>query len=289
MVKKKQAFAILTLVMSLALISCKFGQSLAPTTTPTPTRMSTKTPLPTRMPAASPTNRPVSVTNCEQFGSVDINNKQYVVQSGMWNPSPGGRQCLNVNTVTGAYTVITQTNKSTSGSPATYPFIYMGCHWGYCTNGSAMPIRVSAIRSAASSWSTTTADGIWNVSYDIWFNTTPATSGAPNGAELMIWLNSQGGVRPGGSVVARNVGIGGDLYDVWFSQDSATKYVAYRKTIVATSLTPDIKAFIDDAVSRGYIKPSWYLIAVEAGFEIWDGGVGMSTNSFSVSVNGGGG
>jgi cellulose 1,4-beta-cellobiosidase len=105
----------------------------------------------------------------------------------------------------------------------------------------------------------------------------------------MIWLNSQGGVQPSGSVVASGVNIDGATYNVWFSQDSGSKYVAYRKTKVSTSLSPDIKAFINDAVSRGYLQSSWSLIAVEAGFEIWNGGVGMGTNSFSVSVSGDGG
>ncbi len=227
------------------------------------------------------------MTICDQYGNVDINGKIYVVQNDMWNPSPGGTQCLSVDNGTGAYTVTTQTNKSTGGAPASYPFIYRGCHWGYCTNSNPMPMQVSAISSATSSWSITTAAGVWNASYDIWFNTTPTTSVAPDGTELMIWLNSQGQVQPSGAVVARGVNIGGATYDVWFSQDSGSKYVAYRKTSVTTSLSPDIKAFTDDAVSRGYIQPSWYLIAVEAGFEIWNGGMGMRTNSFSVSVNGG--
>ena len=39
-------------------------------------------------------------------------------------------------------------------------------------------------------------------------------------------------------------------------------------------------------VSRGYTKSSWYLIDVEAGFELWQGGAGLATNSFSVSVAG---
>ncbi len=40
-------------------------------------------------------------------------------------------------------------------------------------------------------------------------------------------------------------------------------------------------------VSRGYTKSSWYLIDVEAGFELWQGGAGLATNSFSVNVAGG--
>jgi cellulose 1,4-beta-cellobiosidase len=42
-------------------------------------------------------------------------------------------------------------------------------------------------------------------------------------------------------------------------------------------------------VTRGYIQNSWYLIDAEAGFEIWQGGAGLATNAFSVTVGGSGG
>jgi hypothetical protein len=50
----------------------------------------------------------------------------------------------------------------------------------------------------------------------------------------------------------------------------------------------DLQPLVSDAVSRGYIQDSWYLISVEAGFELWRGGTGLATNSFSVRVAGGG-
>jgi cellulose 1,4-beta-cellobiosidase len=61
-------------------------------------------------------------------------------------------------------------------------------------------------------------------------------------------------------------------------------------TSPATSVSGlDLQALVADAVSRGYIQTSWYLIDVEAGFELWQGGAGLATNSFSVTVNGSGG
>ncbi len=36
--------------------------------------------------------------------------------------------------------------------------------------------------------------------------------------------------------------------------------------------------------ARGYIQKAWYLIDVEAGFELWQGGAGVATDSFAVSV-----
>src|SRR5436309_3394101 len=58
---------------------------------------------------------------------------------------------------------------------------------------------------------------------------------------------------------------------------------ASSTTLAVSNL--DIKAFTTDAAGRGYINSAWYLIAIEAGFELWQGGAGLSTNSFSTTVN----
>jgi hypothetical protein len=46
----------------------------------------------------------------------------------------------------------------------------------------------------------------------------------------------------------------------------------------------DLRAFIHDAVGRGYINPSWYLSGVEGGFEIWRQGTGLASKAFSVTT-----
>jgi cellulose 1,4-beta-cellobiosidase len=43
-----------------------------------------------------------------------------------------------------------------------------------------------------------------------------------------------------------------------------------------------------DAIHRHYLSASCYLISVEAGFEVWRGGRGLATTSFSVNVDGSG-
>jgi cellulose 1,4-beta-cellobiosidase len=139
-----------------------------------------------------------------------------------------------------------------------------------------------------SSWSTSQPGGgnAYDVAYDIWFNQTPTTSGQPNGAELMIWLNHNGSVQPFGSQVASNVSIGGRGYNVWFG-NQGWNTISYTMTSPAASVSNlDIGQLVADAVSRGYIQNSWYLIDVEAGFELWQGGAGLATTSFSVSTGG---
>jgi hypothetical protein len=223
--------------------------------------------------------------NCEKFGTVAVNGNEYVVQNNRWNSEE--TQCIDVKGT--AFTVTQgQFGLPTSGPPATYPAIFKGCHWGNCTDGSGLPVQVAKLPAVVSSWSTAVpaAGGAYDVAYDLWFNRAPATSGQPDGTELMIWLDHAGGVQPAGSQVATAT-VAGATWDVWTGPMESWKYVAYVRqppTHQVDSL--DIRAFVTDSVNRKLIDPSQYLIAIEAGFEIWKGGAGFATNAFSASVGG---
>ncbi len=60
---------------------------------------------------------------------------------------------------------------------------------------------------------------------------------------------------------------------------------------VINSLSFDVMDFVRDTFTRGsqYGNINWYLTSVQAGFEPWIGGVGLTVNSFSASVTNGGG
>jgi len=219
--------------------------------------------------------------------SAAVSGGAYTIMNNEWHSHAA--QCITTGG-DASFTVTSSSIAAKHGTPGGYPFIYRGCHWGACTSGSGLPIQVSGIRpgTVITSWSTTQPGGsnVYNATYDIWFNQTPTTSGQPDGAELMIWLNHHGPVRPAGSQVASDLSIGGHDYDVWLRQ-WRWNTITYTMTTGATSVSHlDLQALVADAVSRGYIDRSWYLIGVEAGFELWHGGVGLATNSFSVSVAG---
>jgi Glycosyl hydrolase family 12 len=233
---------------------------------------------------------PDATTTLCHSQSAAVSGGTYTIMNNEWHS--GAAQCIT----TGGDASFTVANSSIAktphGPPGGYPFIYRGCHWGACTSGSGLPIRVSDIHrgTVITSWSTTQPGGsnVYNVAYDIWFNQTPTTAGQPDGAELMIWLNHHGPVRPAGSPVASDVAIGGHGYDVWLRQ-WRWNTITYTMTTGATSVSHlDLHALVADAVSRGYIGRSWYLIGVEAGFELWRGGAGLATNSFSANVASGG-
>jgi aryl-phospho-beta-D-glucosidase BglC (GH1 family)/chitodextrinase len=231
-------------------------------------------------------------TTCNPTGTIAAGD--YTIQANEWNST--AQQCITYTGNTSWSVSTANFNLPTNGAPATYPSIYKGCHWGACTpaSTSALPIQVSKLASATSSWSTTQpASGAYDVAYDIWFNSTPTTSGQPDGTELMIWLNSRGGVQPFGSQ-SGTASVAGHSWNVWTGQQTSWKIISYVLNPGATSVTGlDVRAIINDAVSRGSLNASNYLIDAEAGFEIWQGGQGLATNSFSFAAtagtNGGGG
>jgi hypothetical protein len=215
----------------------------------------------------------------------------YTIQNNEWGSSAS--ECITSDGNADFAVANSAIANATNGAPGGYPSLYKGCHWGACTTGSGLPIQESSLGTGrvTTSWSTSQPGGsnAYDVAYDIWFNSTPTTSGQPNGAELMIWLNHNGSVQPFGSQVATGVSVGGRGYNVWFG-NQGWNTVSYTMTSGATSVSGlDIGQIAADAVSRGYIQPSWYLIDVEAGFELWQGGAGLATNSFAVNVSGGGG
>jgi len=223
-----------------------------------------------------------ATTTCEPQGSISASGGEYTIQANEWNSSD--QQCITYNSGT-SWSVSTANFNLSGGAPATYPSIYKGCHWGACTAGSGLPIQVDKLTSATSSWNTTQpATGAYDVAYDLWTNSAPTTGGQPNGSEIMIWLNSRGGVSPFGSKVA-SLNIGGLNWDVWTGRQTSWNIVSYVLQGGGTAFNNlNVKALIDDSVARGVTNASHYLLDAEAGFEIWKGGQGLATNSFSFTA-----
>jgi hypothetical protein len=212
----------------------------------------------------------------------------YNFQMNEWNSSL--QECVNISGLGFTITTADFTN-ATNGAPATYTSIYRGCHWGTCTTSNPFPIEENNIASASTSVSITQPSGSQNDSaYDIWFNQTSTTSGQPNGTEVMIWINHQGAPQPFGSQVATAT-INGASYEVWTGNEG-WNVISYVATSPVTSANLNLLPFFADAVSRGSLESTWWLIDVEYGFEVWTGGQGLAMSGFSVSAaagSGGGG
>jgi Glycosyl hydrolase family 12 len=216
----------------------------------------------------------------------------YTLQNNEWGS--GAQESVTTSGNVGFTVTNSSISNATNAAPGGYPSVYAGCHWGNCTSGGlgAHPVQVTTLTSpgtVTTSWKTTQPGGsaAYDVAYDLWFNHTPAATGQPDGAELMVWLNHHGPVQPFGSQVGTAT-IGGVSYQVWEGGQPWGDTITYVMASPATSVRDlDVGGLAAGAVRRGYIKNSWYLIDVEAGFELWRGGAGLTTDSFSVNVSDG--
>lgn len=221
-------------------------------------------------------------TTCSRWDVTPLDSGVYNFQMNEWNSTQ--LECANIS---GTGFTITTANFGlpTNGAPATYTSVYRGCHWGTCTSSNPFPIQENNIASATTTVNIKQPSGYDNdAAYDIWFNQTSTTSGQPNGTEVMIWLNHQGVIQPFGSPITTTT-IDGANYEVWTGNQSTWKVISYVASTPVTSVSSlDLKPFFADAVSRGSLDPSWWLIDVEYGFEIWTGGQNLAMSNFSVSA-----
>lgn len=216
--------------------------------------------------------------------STAVMDGEYNVMNNVWGSGAGvGDQCLELDASSSYFKVSLSTHNSSS--VASYPSIFKGCHWGWCTtNNNPIPLVVRDIERAPFTWVTSTAgvSGTWNVALDIWFDDL-SSFGGDYDAEMMIWIGYHGGAGPAGSKQA-TVQIGGFTWDLYFVAWSSWNYIAYKITSPVDSVNLDLRDFINDSVTSGYLNTTWYLHAIEAGFEIWRGGQGLVTRSFSADV-----
>jgi chitodextrinase len=232
----------------------------------------------TALPAAA-------ATICEQFGSVTAGD--YRIMNNRWGTS--ATQCIN--TTANGFSIIQQDGIGNfSGAPTAYPAIYLGCHYSSCSPSAALPRQINTISSAPNSITLSyPTSGSWNAAYDIWLNVDNNTTGVQD-TEIMIWLNRNtqaGNIQPIGGAVG-TVTIAGRSWQVWTGNNGQNNVVSYLfQGSPLTSFNFDAMGFINDTFSRGsqYGTPSWWLTSVQAGFEPWVGGVGLTINSFSSAVN----
>ncbi len=196
------------------------------------------------------------------------------------------RECILDRAGRPGFVVVSSAARASHAEPVAYPDIFVGCSWGVCSPRSGLPMRVGRVRSLVTSWSTRLrAGGQWSAGYDIWFDRTRSVSGQSRGAELMIWLNARG-LGPNQWPV---LDVDHQSWHLahWITSHQGRRwtYLQFRLARSAASVRDlEVRPFIMAAEHAGLIRPGWWLVAVEAGFEIWRGGAGLRTTGFSVRV-----
>jgi len=204
------------------------------------------------------------------------------------NDNYGGlHECLaNVNRWAN-FAVTSSAARRTGSEPAAFPNIFYGCSWGVCSPHTRLPRRLNRLRHPVTSWYTAGhPPGRWDAAYDIWFARRRHTSGQDRGAEIMLWLRTGGLGRP---TAAHSLLIDRRRWQLehWITTNPNTgdrwpliifRMVHPRRYVKHLALMP----FFRRVEALGLLHRSWWLTAVEAGFEVWRGGTGLRTTSFWV-------
>lgn len=237
-------------------------------------------------------------TIVEQYGVAKVmrDGRNYVIQNNVW----GNNTQQNITYDGTTYEITKQTGNNVSSGPSamgpvSYPSVFIGSNYERTTEGSNLPIAVSAIKSVKTAWSVNAGSavaGTYNAAYDVWFSTGPGGDPeAPSGGYLMVWFYKPPNAQPIGpqpsSTGVTIPGVSG-TWDIWIGPNTGNAnrpVISYVRTQPTQSLEFDLNAFIQDALKRpGAIQSGWYLSNVFAGFEIWNGGVGLKTNAFYAIV-----
>ena|ERR1019366_2366552 len=220
--------------------------------------------------------------SCRQYGHIPAGSGNFVIRDDYFNPKQP--VCVEADGGHAGFTVVRSSIPMHGRPVAAFPYELYGCSWGLCTPGAALPARTSAIRGPVSTFHTVgDSVGSWNAAYDLWFATRRMTTGQANGAELMVWLR---GKWPLDST--RIATVGGVRYYVahWIANHhtgTTWNYIQFRRVRPLDGLTNlRLAPLIAYSERMGWIRPSWWWLNVEAGFEIRGGGRGLAATEFSV-------
>jgi hypothetical protein len=238
-----------------------------------------------------------SGTITQQYGDAHVMcPKDYIVQNNAWGSTAG--QTITFGPGTKFKVTVQNESRMNNTTPAGYPSIFTGAYNNRSTTGSGLPRAISMIPAGSVqtsfTWSDTGVTGSYNAAYDVWFSTgsggDPSAS-APSGGFLMVWFNDSPQNQPIGSAIANGtVTIGGKQFSIWYGMNGSKPCVSYVAQQNFYSWTFSLGDFIQDAITRNCqgttkcVNPSWYLTNVFAGFEIWNGGVGLEVKDFGVTV-----
>ncbi|HUN38094.1 MAG TPA: hypothetical protein VMU95_39390 [Trebonia sp.] len=168
-----------------------------------------------------------------------------------------------------------------------FPNAFIGCEVSVCSPHSHLPMQVSNVKTAVSTWHYHPGSGpfVGNATYDIWFDPTPRTSGqVDRGAEIMLWLDSNRIGRPNGIPVFIDGTWWGYTHWVAMHGGRTWNYIRFWRLRPSLNVSLDLKPFFAYAEGDYQLSSQWYLTSIETGYEICRGGYGIHTLWFSASV-----
>jgi hypothetical protein len=214
-------------------------------------------PTTTQPPPTDPTTAPPPQgQQCGAFATITMG--KYWLNNNLWGQSSGsGSQCMWAN--------------STSGSTIS---------WGTSWNWSGQSNQVKSYTSSVLGW-----HWGWMLSNHLWLHTisNPTYENQPTD-EVMIWPYRAGGAGPAGTLQA-TVSIGGSSWELYRGVVGSWNVFSFVLTSNTGSVNLNLRDFLNNLVSRGWLQSSKYLTSVQAGTEVFIGNGRLDTTAYSVTIS----
>lgn len=216
---------------------------------------------------------------------------KYHLYNNLWGADTGsGAQCLWGASSNNGSHIGWGTHWSWTGannSIKSFAAVVLGWHWGWRIANTGLPIQLSSIQSARTSWSfnlTQKTPGEINVTYDIWLGKKAKHNDENPTGEIMIWLYHSDNIHPIGSKQAREV-IADTIWDLWQGPHPVSGWPVYSfvRKVNTNSDSLDLMDFFNYLFFHGLLK-SDYLLSIEAGPEVINGTGRLDTTFYSVDI-----
>jgi hypothetical protein len=224
----------------------------------------------------------------------------YKLNNNIWGAGTdgAGSQCVWYDSTSGQWGCNASHTSGSAQNIKGYPALVRGWLW-YNSSGSvwasstdtSFPVQMSHLATCVSNWSMTipTNGEKYDSAYDIWLD----TQSNPNYKaqyEVMIWLNYKGPAYNGtdfspiGTKVASSVSIAGNVWDIWSGYNGTNNVYTFRRTTNTSSVSNlDIRSMLLYAQNHGFIQSTYYLLGIQAGWEIVAGGA-FTTTSYTSTI-----
>ena len=224
----------------------------------------------------------------------------YKLNDNIWGAGTdgAGSQCVWYDSSSGQWGCNASHTSGTGQNIKGYPALVRGWIW-YNSSGviwasssdTSFPVQMSDLKSCNSNWTMTvpTNGEKYDSAYDIWLDTQSNPNYKPQ-YEVMVWLNYQGPAYNGtdfspiGTKVGSNITVAGNVWNIWEGNNGTNNVYTFRRTTNTSSVSNlDIKALLVYAQNQGFIQFSYYLLGIQAGWEIVAGGA-FTTTSYTSTI-----
>lgn len=231
--------------------------------------------------------------------ALEVGDDHYNVQTNPWGGADqtitaGGKNIFSVDEI------IIPTGDRNTWDVAAYPSVYRGVDQGGSVSiDSKFPMAISDIESVRTGLKTNTTSIAFsgNTTYDVYFTHDRDLFRGPPDTFLMVWFDADKfnpitGTGDGYSCLSQPpryveacstqgvVRIHDKLFYRFYGSNGHADVVSYVPESPFNTWEFDLKYFIEDSVNRGYLEADMYLQSIQAGFEMANGGKGLTIEDF---------